>query len=158
MRNILFVCTGNTCRSIMAEGILKDLLEKRGIADNIYVKSAGIAAFPGQPATEQAIYVMHKRGIDISKHRARQLNKDIINDFNLVLTMTKRHKDIILQTYPESANKVFVLKEYAYNDKIDFLDITDPYGQSIEVYEKTAEEISKALKEIIDNKLKNSSN
>lgn len=152
MRTILFVCTGNTCRSIMAEGILKNMLKSKGIGeDKVNVQSAGIAAFPGQSATEQAIYVMFKRGIDISKHSAKQLDKDILNNVSLILTMTQNHKHMILHIYPEAANKVFTLKEYAYGDKKGFLDITDPYGQSVEVYEKTAEEISKALGEIVEN-------
>src|SRR5690554_6769311 len=111
--NILFVCTGNTCRSSMAEGILKKYLKENSI-ENIYVSSAGISAFQGQKANEKAENVLRKKGIDISSHKSRQLTEEILKDSDLILTMTNAHKNIILQAIPNISNKVYTLKEYAY--------------------------------------------
>jgi protein-tyrosine-phosphatase len=74
--NILFVCTGNTCRSPMAEGLFKDMLKKNNI-DNIRVSSAGISVFPGEQANEKAIKALKEKGIDIRSHRARQAIEEI---------------------------------------------------------------------------------
>lgn len=153
--NILFVCTGNTCRSSMAEGIFKHLLKDAG-KDNINVSSAGINAFEGDDANEKAIYTLNKKGIDILNHKARLLTKKIINDSDLILTMTNSHKRVILNAAPEYSNKVYTLKEYAFiinNEETEGknLDIVDPFGLGYNVYEKVAEEIEENLKKIINN-------
>lgn len=153
--NILFVCTGNTCRSSMAEGIFKHLIIKLRI-ENICVSSAGISAFEGDEANEKAIYTLNKKGIDISNHKARQLSKDIINESDLILTMTKSHKRMILNALPELSHKVYTLKEYVFiiNEEETTgknLDIDDPFGLDYNVYEKVAQEIEEQLIEIINN-------
>lgn len=152
--NILIVCTGNTCRSSMAEGIFKHLLKNSG-KDNIKVTSAGINAFEGDGANEKAIYTLNKMGIDILNHKARQLTDKIINDSDLILTMTNSHKRMILNAVPEYSNKVYTLKEYAFisnNEDIKGknLDIVDPFGLDYNVYEKVAKEIEENLKKIIN--------
>lgn len=156
--NILFVCTGNTCRSSMAEGIFKDLIKDS--QKNIQISSAGISAFEGDRANEKSIKVLREKGIDISQHKARQLTLDMIKKADLVLTMTYSHKEIIknylLKNSDDNslANKVFTLKEYAYiinNETIDDysnLDIADPYGMDYSVYEETRNEIEKELRKI----------
>lgn len=151
--NILFVCTGNTCRSPMAEGIFISLLKDNNI-DNINVSSAGISAFEGDSANEKAIYTLKNKGIDIESHMSRQLTKDIIENSNLILTMTKAHKRMILNALPEYSNKVFTIKEYVYiNNNEDLtgknLDIADPFGLDYNFYEKCAEEIEEYLQKII---------
>ena len=151
--NILFVCTGNTCRSSMAEGIFKSMLKEMKI-EGINVSSAGISAFEGEAANEKAIVTLNKKGIDIKNHRARQLTRKIINESDLVLTMTESHKKTILNLFPECTGKVYALKEYACILSDDESagenpDIADPYGFGCDVYEITAAEIEKQLKKII---------
>ncbi len=151
--NILLVCTGNTCRSSMAEGIFKYLLENSNI-ENVHVSSAGINAFEGDNANEKAIYTLDKKGIDILNHKARLLTKKIIIDSDLILTMTGSHKKMIVNAVPEYSNKVYTLKEYAFianNEEIhdENLDIADPFGSDYNVYEKVAEEIEAQLIKIV---------
>ncbi len=151
--NILFVCTGNTCRSPMAEGIFKALLKDNNI-DNINVSSAGISTFEGDSANEKAIYTLRNKGIDIKSHKSRQITKEIIENSDLILTMTKSHKGMILNALPEYLNKIFTIKEYVYinnNEELTGknLDIADPYGLDYNIYEKCAKEIEENLKEII---------
>lgn len=152
--NILFVCTGNTCRSSMAEGILKDMLEKNNIK-NINVSSAGISAFEGDNANEKAINTLNNMGIDILNHKARLISKEIIEKSDLILTMTLSHKKMILKFAPEFSNKVYTLKEYALivnnENNCDNMDIVDPFGLDYNAYEKTAKEIQEQLTKIISN-------
>lgn len=155
--NILFVCTGNTCRSSMAEGIFKYLLKNNNI-DNINISSAGISAYDGEKANEKAISVLKSRGIDITSHKARQLTDKIIEDSDLILTMTYNHKMAILKYAPKTSKKIFTLKEFAntFNEENtenneDNFDIDDPFGMDYDVYEQSMEEIKSELEKIIIN-------
>lgn len=151
--NILFVCTGNTCRSSMAEGIFKEWLKGSG-RDDFFVSSAGISAFEGDFANEKSISVLKEIGIDISLHRARQLTEDIMESSDIILTMTVGHKETINRIMPQYKHKVYTLKEYAQivsGEKVSRgnLDIADPYGMDYNVYEKTMREIETEIKKII---------
>jgi len=106
---ILFVCTGNTCRSSMAEYILNDLVEN----EKYQVKSAGLSAMEGDSAAPQAEQVMDEKGIDMSGHQAQRLTEELVDEADLILTMTTQHKSSILNMYPDCRGKVFTLKEFA---------------------------------------------
>lgn len=166
--NILFVCTGNTCRSPMAEGLFKEMLNKNKIK-HINVSSAGISAFPEEYANEKAIAALKDKGIDIIEHKAKQL-VDEINNADLILTMTDSHKKVIVDYYNKKTNKkppcpektndtspclrVFTLKEFAAKisgEKLTDSDILDPYGMSYNTYEKVRDEIEKQLIKIFNN-------
>lgn len=142
--NILFVCTGNTCRSPMAEGILKSMLSEK---DNIQVLSGGIFAPQGAGASENAILAMREKGIDISAHTAQNINSDVIGESDLILAMTSSHKQMIIAAFGDEArDKVYTVCEYADTDG----DISDPYGGDIECYKMCADMLEDAIGKIYD--------
>lgn len=149
MKTILFVCTGNTCRSSMAEAIFRDLIKEIGEDGNTKILSAGTWAVVGQKASKNAIEVLKEMKIDLDNHISRPLTKEMVEEADLVLTMTRSHKEQILQLLPSAKEKVYTLKEF-YNEDNNDWDICDPYGQDMEVYKKCAYEIEEALKRVIN--------
>src|SRR6056297_3620777 len=109
MTKLLFVCTGNTCRSSMAEALCKDLLLQKGKED-YEVLSAGLAAVRGRGAASQAIAVLKKEGLDLTEHTTTPLTAELVTQADLILTMTQRHKLTILDNYSQVADKVYTLK------------------------------------------------
>lgn len=147
VKNIIFVCTGNSCRSVMAKG----LLIKEIAGDKRFkVESAGIFTLSGMPPTKETIEVMASEGIDVSKEKGQQITDSVIDKSDLILVMQPRHKDYILKLKPEAKDKVFLLKEYKNKEKVDFPDIKDPVGQSISVYEKVLKEIREEIERIVN--------
>lgn len=143
--NILFVCTGNTCRSPMAENLFKNMLKEEDI-DVDRVGSAGINAIPHQFASENAEVVLGEKGIDLDSHRSQMLTIKLTEEFDLILTMTETHKQAILSTAPWLSEKAFTLKEYVGLEG----DISDPFGGSVEVYRESARDIEDSLKRLIE--------
>ena len=132
---MLFVCTGNTCRSPMAEAIARHLLLNRGV--DVKVRSAGVAALPGARASAGALRVMREMKLDLSDHRARQLEPNLIGQAGLVLTMTRQHSDYVRLVAPSAAAKVFTLAGYAGTGA----DVFDPIGGSDDAYRLCAGEL-----------------
>lgn len=146
---VLLVCTGNTCRSSMAEYLLRHMIKDTSLETQIEVASAGLAAFPNQPASPHAIDVTKNYGCDLSVHRSRQLTKALLAKADLVLTMTKQHSQYICERFPQFHRKVYPLKAYvAYPSESQ--DIIDPFGQSLEHYQETAGELVQVLELLLD--------
>ena len=140
--NILLVCTGNTCRSAMAEGILNKIIADNKDTDKFDVLSAGISVFSPTSASKNAILALNEMGIDISNHTSKQLTDDMINDADIILTMTNSHKQIIENVCDDIECEIYTLMGYAYGaDK----DVSDPYGMDLDKYKKCAKEIKDAL-------------
>lgn len=138
---ILFVCTGNTCRSAMAAAMLNDIAVKNDL--NVLIDSAGVFAGIGERATDEAVKAMAKRGIDLSGHRTKPLTDELIDMADIILVMTSAYKQLIESM---AKGKVFTLLEYAGDEG----DIPDPYGGDDEEYEETAQAIYDALVDIAE--------
>jgi protein-tyrosine-phosphatase len=139
---VLFVCTGNTCRSPMAEVLFRELVQKEKRENEIISVSAGVAAWEDVPASWQALEAMKQFGIDMAEHRARLLTPELVDTADLVLTMTESHKKAVLALLSEGKEKVHTIREFA---DCEYGDVADPYGASVEVYQKCADELSKYL-------------
>lgn len=148
-KKILFVCTGNTCRSTMAHGLAQKLTKELAGANDLMINSAGTHAYLGAPASRGAIQALAEQGINASEHRATTLTKELVQEADLILVMTTNHKSYILDWVPEAAPKVFLLKEFALGQleqrNTSNYSIGDPFGQPVEVYRDVAEE----LKELV---------
>ncbi|RLI45915.1 low molecular weight protein arginine phosphatase [Candidatus Bathyarchaeota archaeon] len=127
----------------MAEGFLNKMLQNKNDENaEVRVISAGLHAYGGSP-TGEAIEVMRAEGIDISGYKSKQLTRGLIEEADLILTMKKEYKDVIVSRYPEFKHKVFTLKEFA--GETEDLDIHDPYGEGLKAYEACASEIKRIL-------------
>jgi len=136
--NIVFVCTGNTCRSPMAMGIFNELTRKQNLPH--HAVSCGIAAFPA-PATANAVTAAKVYGADISDHISCQVDEAAIKNADRVYGMTKQHIRLLISAYPQYKDKMYPISDE---------DIPDPYGGSLEQYEETARRIRDAVEKIID--------
>lgn len=155
MIRIIFICTGNVCRSPMAHYYAQKLANNSKNKNNLYIESAGINACEGQAATAFAVKVMQKYNIDLSTHRATHIDNSDIIKADYIIVMTNMQKKILQHLYPGLINKIYTLKEIAYGKDIDYLDIDDPWGYNIDVYEDIAKQIIEAVEAFI-NKLEDS--
>lgn len=147
-RHVLIVCTGNTCRSPLAEVMLRRLLEERGMGHTVTVASAGVGTVDGAPAAEGARRVAAERGLRLDGHRTRSVDEDVLARADLILTMEVSHKERLLRRYPRYAHAVYTLKEYAGVGGSP--DVDDPYGGDDARYRAAADEIRALLERVVD--------
>jgi protein-tyrosine-phosphatase len=141
--NILFVCTGNTCRSCMAEVLANNLIN--GSALEVEFSSAGIYANMGQNASEGATRVMGEMGLDLSKHFAKTVTPELVHKADIILALTIGHKNLIVSRYPEARQKTFTLLEYIG----EVGDIEDPFGGDVIVYRNCANTIKSSIEKLL---------
>jgi protein-tyrosine-phosphatase len=143
---ILFVCTGNTCRSALAEGIARREAIDRGLID-FEVSSAGTSAWNGAPASDGGLLVALERGVDLSGHRARQLTREIVEDQDVILVMGPHHLERAEALGGEG--KSHLLTHYAAHGSSDRA-VSDPFGGDLEVYRATYEELEREIRRVFD--------
>ncbi|MBM4235650.1 MAG: low molecular weight protein arginine phosphatase [Firmicutes bacterium] len=144
---ILLVCTGNTCRSPLAEALLKHELNDKELGYELQVSSAGLAVYAGERISEKVVMLLHEEQIEHDAQRnAIQLDQALIQDADLILTMTADQLQQVMLRFPESSSRVYLLTGYS---GLSPADIKDPYGGSPEKYRQTMEEIRLALKNLI---------
>jgi protein-tyrosine-phosphatase len=142
LKKLLFVCSGNTCRSPLAEGIAKQIFPGT-VSHGIEVSSAGTSAADGLPASGLAVEVAGENGIDLSGHRSRHLDRELIGAADLIVAMTRRHREIVGTIEPSSLAYTYVLSDFCGGVPGD---IPDPIASGLEIYRETF----KTIKECID--------
>jgi len=146
---VMLICTGNICRSAMAQGMLKNIVEDKKI--NVQVYSCGIYAEDGDYATYNAIEAAKYHDVDISNHRATNIKNSQIEEMDIILCATNSHKNMVIAMYPHLVTKIFTMKEYAEIDEDGKnMDIKDPWGYDMETYKNCIEEINMCLEKIIE--------
>lgn len=143
---ILFVCTGNTCRSPLAEALARKLIVERALSD-VEVSSAGTSAWDGAPASDGALLVGMERSLDLSQHRAQTLTRELVRECDLVLAMGPHHLERIEAL--GGSGRAYLVTEYASRGATT-RSVNDPIGGELELYRATADELDQEIRRVFD--------
>ena len=146
MKTILFLCTGNVCRSPMAEGLFRHAVKGRG---DFRVVSAGLGAMDGQVPTHHSVQAMKEIGIDISRQRSQMLTAELVRDADFIFGMTHSHVDTVMLLYPPAAEKTFLVREFDETLEPYEKDISDPIGGSYPIYVECRDQIEQGVVTIL---------
>lgn len=173
MTKVFFICTGNLCRSPMAEGLMRHLLEERGCSD-VTVSSVGTWAYDGSPATPDALETVRKSGVDLAGHRSRSIAMDELLAADVIVAMTSVHVRELASLAPEVIDRIVLMKELPEIDplpvpddadteqKVDALlrgerparrrslDVDDPMGLPASAYERCARELREGIDVLVE--------
>lgn len=147
-KKILFVCTGNSCRSVMAEALLRDYLERKERTD-VQVLSAGTNTMDGIGPTLETVEVMWNEGVDVSHHAGQQLTPELVSHADLILCMEDYHRQQVLEMDPGAEPKVHLLKTFQNPVQLPDPNIPDPIGCSKKVYEMVLQTIKDGVHRLL---------
>lgn len=142
MPSVIFICTANICRSPMAAAIFRNIVDEVEKGDEWRVESAGVWGMDGSPAASGSQNAVRKWGLDLRGHRARSVSRELLENFDLILTMEQGHKEALKWQFPELGERIFMMSEIV---GVNY-DIKDPIGGSLEDFIHTADELNRLLR------------